>query len=78
MFVGAKQRSLAIDLFGMMLPSPVFMSPIGVIGLCAADGHGDVAVARAAAATSAPRLAFSNSTRPPTDCLRRVYRALKN
>ena len=57
MLVGAKQRSLAIDLFGMMLPSPVFMSPIGVIGLCAADGHGDVAVARAAAVTGVPMMA---------------------
>lgn len=64
MFVGAKQRSLAIDLFGMMLPSPVFMSPIGVIGLCAADGHGDVAVARAAAVTGVPMMASTLAVDP--------------
>lgn len=43
MFVGAKQRDLSIELLGLRLPSPLFMSPIGVIGLCAADGHGDIA-----------------------------------
>ena len=37
MFVGAKQRDLSIELFGMRLPSPLFMSPIGVIGLCGQD-----------------------------------------
>lgn len=51
MLVGATERDLSVDLFGMRLPSPVFMAPVGVIGLCAQDGHGDVATARAAAAT---------------------------
>ena len=32
MFVGAKERDVSVDLFGMTLPSPVFMAPIGVIG----------------------------------------------
>ena len=64
MFVGAQQRSLAIELFGMMLPSPVFMSPIGVIGLCAPDGHGDLAVARAAALTGVPMIASTLSVDP--------------
>ena len=36
------------------MPSPIFMSPIGVTGLCAQDGHGDIAAARAAAATGVP------------------------
>ncbi|MET7931399.1 cytochrome P450, partial [Streptomyces sp. NPDC005349] len=31
------------------LDSPLFMCPIGVIGLCGQDGHGDLATARAAA-----------------------------
>ena len=30
-------------------PAPVFMAPIGVIGVCAQDGHGDLACARAMA-----------------------------
>ena len=32
MFVGAKDRDLSVEMFGMTLPSPVFMAPIGVIG----------------------------------------------
>jgi isopentenyl diphosphate isomerase/L-lactate dehydrogenase-like FMN-dependent dehydrogenase len=40
MFVGATRRDLSVELFRMTLPSPVFMAPIGVIGLCAQDGHG--------------------------------------
>src|SRR6201997_4057187 len=45
MFVGAAERDLSVDLFGLSLPAPVFMAPIGVIGLCAQDGHGDPMVA---------------------------------
>ena len=34
MFVGADQRDLSVELFGLTLPSPLFMAPVGVIGLC--------------------------------------------
>ncbi|MDE1172903.1 MAG: alpha-hydroxy-acid oxidizing protein [Parvibaculaceae bacterium] len=54
MLVDTSKRDPGIDLFGMKLPSPIFMSPIGVTGLCAQDGHGDLAAARAAAATGVP------------------------
>src|SRR5271165_4392457 len=64
MFVGAKQRDLSIELFGMRLPSPLFMSPIGVIGLCAQDGHGDLATACAAALTGVPMVASTLSVDP--------------
>lgn len=64
MFVGAKQRDLSIELFGMRLPSPLFMSPIGVIGLCAQDGHGDLATARAAALTGVPMVTSTLSVDP--------------
>jgi lactate 2-monooxygenase len=64
MFVGAKQRDLSIELFGMRLPSPLFMSPIGVIGLCGQDGHGDLATARAAALTGVPMVASTLSVDP--------------
>ncbi|TWE11895.1 lactate 2-monooxygenase [Rudaeicoccus suwonensis] len=50
-------RALSVDLFGMTLPSPLFLAPIGVIGLCAQDGHGDLATARAAARTGVPMVA---------------------
>ena len=51
MMVDASKRDMSIELFGMKLPTPIFMAPIGVIGICAQDGHGDLAVARAAAKT---------------------------
>ena len=46
----------SIDLFGLRLPSPIFMAPIGVIGLCSQDGHGDLAVARASAISGVPMM----------------------
>ncbi|MFZ3573950.1 alpha-hydroxy-acid oxidizing protein [Streptomyces sp. BH097] len=56
MLNGAHERDLSIDLFGMPLPSPLFMAPIGVIGLCSQDFHGDLAVARASARTGVPMI----------------------
>src|ERR1700742_605320 len=64
MFVGAAERDLSVDLFGLSLPAPVFMAPIGVIGLCAQDGHGDLATARAAAATGVPMVCSTLTVDP--------------
>ena len=64
MMVGATRRDLSVDLFGMSLPSPLFMAPVGVIGLCAQDGHGDLATARAAARTGVPMVASTLSVDP--------------
>jgi len=67
MLVGAAQRDLTVELFGTTLPSPVFLAPIGVIGLCAQDGHGDLATARAAARTGVPMVASTLSVDPLED-----------
>ena len=64
MLVGAAQRDLTVELFGLTLPSPLFLSPIGVIGLCAQDGHGDLATARAAARLGVPMVASTLSVDP--------------
>lgn len=64
MMVGATERSLEVSLFGLTLPSPIFMAPIGVIGLCSQDGHGDLSTARAAAATGVPMVASTLSADP--------------
>ena len=32
MLVSPTQRDMSIELFGLKLPSPIFMSPIGVLG----------------------------------------------
>ncbi len=67
MFVGAVQRDLSVELFGMRLPSPVLMAPIGVIGLCTQAGHGDLATAAAAARTGVPMIASTLSADPLED-----------
>jgi isopentenyl diphosphate isomerase/L-lactate dehydrogenase-like FMN-dependent dehydrogenase len=64
MLVGAAMRELSVELFGIKLTSPLFMSPVGVIGLCAQDGHGDLATARAAARTGVPMIASTLSVDP--------------
>ncbi|HEX8419102.1 MAG TPA: alpha-hydroxy-acid oxidizing protein [Sphingomonas sp.] len=64
MMVDCARRDLSIELFGMTLPSPIFMSPIGVTGMCTQDAHGDLAAARASAATGVPLVASTLSNDP--------------
>lgn len=64
MFVGAAKRDMSINLFGMSLPTPLFMSPIGVIGICAQDGRGDIATAQAARVIGVPMVASTLSETP--------------
>jgi len=64
MFVGAAERDLSVDFLGLSLPSPAMLAPVGVIGLCAQDGHGDLATARAAARTGVPMIASTMSADP--------------
>ncbi|MEL7041634.1 MAG: alpha-hydroxy-acid oxidizing protein [Pseudomonadota bacterium] len=59
MMVDCKTRDLTIDLFGDTLPSPAFMAPVGVNGICTQDGHGDIAAAKASALAGVP---FTAST----------------
>ncbi|MEV7390767.1 MULTISPECIES: alpha-hydroxy-acid oxidizing protein [unclassified Streptomyces] len=54
MMVSPPDRDLSTTLFGKRLDSPLFLCPIGLIGLCAPDFQGDVAAARASAATGVP------------------------
>ncbi|MCV7079729.1 lactate 2-monooxygenase [Mycobacterium szulgai] len=67
MLVGATDRDLTVEMFGLTLPSALFMAPIGVIGLCAQDGHGDLATARAAAHTGVPMVASTLTVDPMED-----------
>ncbi|MER8185196.1 alpha-hydroxy-acid oxidizing protein [Kitasatospora sp. NPDC094015] len=64
MLVGATTRDLSVDLFGLRLPAPLFMAPVGVLGLCGQDGHGDLAAARAAARTGVPMIASTLAEDP--------------
>lgn len=54
---GAAQRDLSVELLGTSFATPLMLAPVGVIGLCDADGHGDLVTARASAATGVPMVA---------------------
>ena len=64
MMVDCTKRDLSIDLFGLTLPSPLFMAPVGINGICTQDGHGDLAAARASAMTRVPLIASTLSNDP--------------
>src|SRR5215469_8730689 len=64
MLTAAAERDLSVDLFGRRVPTPLLLAPVGVIGLCAEDGDGDLACARAAAATGVPMVASTLSQAP--------------
>ena len=57
-------RDLSTELFGLKLASPIFLSPIGVLGICTPDGHGDLSVALAAARIGVPMVASTLSNDP--------------
>jgi lactate 2-monooxygenase len=67
MLVGTAERDMAVNLFGHKLATPLLLAPIGVIGLCAEDGHGDIATAKAAAATCVPMIASTLTVDPMED-----------
>lgn len=54
MMVDTSRRDLSIELFGMTLPHPLFMAPIGVTGMATPDQHGDIAAAQASAMANVP------------------------
>ncbi len=64
MMVDCSRRDLSIELFGMTLPSPLFMAPVGINGICTQDQHGDLAAARASAMTGVPLMASTLSNDP--------------
>ena len=57
MLTGNAQRDLSVEVLGLESPSPFFLAPIGVLGIVHPEG--EVAVARAAAATGVPMLLSS-------------------
>ena len=64
MLVDCTTRDLSVNLFGLALPSPLFMSPIGVNGIVTPDQHGDLHAARASALTGVPFCASTLSNDP--------------
>ncbi|MDB5816637.1 MAG: lactate 2-monooxygenase [Rhizobacter sp.] len=67
MMVDCTMRDLSIELFGRRYPTPLFMAPIGVTGICTQDMHGDLAAARASIATGVPLCVSTLSNDPLED-----------
>lgn len=67
MLSGAAERDLGVELFGHVLPAPVFLAPIGVLGVMTDDEHGDVAAATAAASSGVPMVASTLMQDPMED-----------
>ena len=67
MMVDCTDRDLSVELFGLRFPSPIFMAPVGVNGICTQDGHGDLHAARAGAMTGVPFCATTFSNDPLED-----------
>lgn len=67
MMVDTTRRDLSTTLFGLPLPSPVFMAPIGVTGMMSQDQHGDIAAAQASALIGVPLTASTLSNDPLED-----------
>jgi lactate 2-monooxygenase len=63
----AAERDLSVELFGRQLPTPLMLAPVGVIGLCEPEGHGDLSTARAAASSGVPMIASTLSQDPMED-----------
>jgi lactate 2-monooxygenase len=70
MMVSPPERDLSTRLFGKHLASPMFMCPIGLVGLCAPDFQGDVAAAQASAATGVPFTLSTFSQSPMEDVIK--------
>lgn len=67
MMVDTTHRDPSTSIFGLSLPSPVFMAPIGVTGMMTQDQHGDLAAAQGSAATGVPLTASTLSNDPLED-----------
>ncbi|MBV8292552.1 MAG: alpha-hydroxy-acid oxidizing protein [Mycobacterium sp.] len=70
MMVSPPERDLSVRLFGEHLPSPIFMCPVGLVGLCAPDFQGDLAAAQASAATGVPFTLSTFSQSPMEDVIK--------
>lgn len=67
MLAGASDRDLSVELFGRRFETPLMLAPVGVIGICHPDGHGDLLTAQASASTGVPMVASTLMQDPMED-----------
>lgn len=61
------ERDLSVELFGRTHASPLLLAPVGVLGLCTQDQHGDVHGLEVAAATGVPFIGSTLMSDPLED-----------
>ncbi|GAA3542467.1 alpha-hydroxy-acid oxidizing protein [Nocardioides daeguensis] len=67
MLRASAERDLSVELFGRTLASPLLLAPVGVVGICTPDQHGDVHAAEVAAATGVPLIGSTLMSDPLED-----------
>lgn len=67
MLRASADRDLSVELFGRTLASPLLLAPVGVVGICTPDQHGDVHAAEVAAATGVPLIGSTLMSDPLED-----------
>ncbi|WP_370288003.1 alpha-hydroxy-acid oxidizing protein [Nocardioides sp.] len=67
MFRASAERDLSVELFGRRYDSPLLLAPVGVVGLCTPDQHGDIHAAEVAAATGVPYIGSTLMSDPLED-----------
>ncbi|KRB74090.1 lactate 2-monooxygenase [Nocardioides sp. Root190] len=67
MFRATPERDLSVELFGRRLESPLLLAPVGVVGLCTPDQHGDIHAAEVSAATGVPLIGSTLMSDPLED-----------
>jgi lactate 2-monooxygenase len=67
MLRASAERDLSVELFGRRISSPLMMAPVGVLGICSADQHGDIHAAEAAAQTGVPFIGSTLMSDPLED-----------
>ena len=73
MMVDSSTRDLSVELFGCRFPTPLFMAPIGVNGICTQDGHGDLHAAQPNARNAAHPSTMRRQGRQTANPARRIF-----
>lgn len=67
MFRAHAERDLSVELFGRTHASPLLLAPVGVLGICTPDQHGDIHGMEAAAVTGVPFIGSTLMSDPLED-----------
>ena len=67
MLRASTERDLSVELFGRRQESPFLLAPVGVVGICSPDQHGDIHAPEAAVAAGVPFIGSTLMSDPLED-----------